>query len=103
MAIAALSARSSTRNRAGRRHLPSGTWPAAPLAALPALARGYDPRGSAPAIGCADAAQFAARMVNDVPHRPTAVAFSVSPTAIHETYRHLPEARLAGPGADLDN
>jgi hypothetical protein len=44
MAIAALSARSWTQYRAGRRPLPSGTWPAAPLAALPPL--------------------------NDVPHRP---------------------------------
>ena len=48
MAIAALSVRSSTQHRAGRRPLPSGTWPAAPLAALPAL--------------------------NDVPHRPAAGA-----------------------------
>jgi hypothetical protein len=44
MAIAALSERSSTQYRAGRRPLPSGTWPAAPLAVLPTL--------------------------NDVPHRP---------------------------------
>ena len=37
MGIAALSTRRSTRYRAGRRPLPSGTGPAAPLAALPAL------------------------------------------------------------------
>jgi hypothetical protein len=48
MTIAALLARRSTQYRAGRRPLPSGTWPAAPLAALPAL--------------------------NDVPHRPAAGA-----------------------------
>jgi len=52
MAIAALLARSSTRYRAGRRPLPFGTWPAAPLAALPAL--------------------------NDVPHRPAAGALPVA-------------------------
>jgi hypothetical protein len=75
MAIAALSARSSTWYRAGRRPLPSGTWPAAPLAALPAL--------------------------NDVPHRPSAGALSVSPPAIHETYRYLPEARLADVAAHI--
>ncbi len=44
MAIAALLTRSSTQHRAGRRPLPFGTGPAAPLAALPTL--------------------------NDVPHRP---------------------------------
>ena len=97
MAIAALSVRSSTRYRAGRRPLPGsllcpakagqeqaplgacdrkrGTWPAAPLAALPAL--------------------------NDVPHRPAAVALSVSPETIRETYRYLPEARLAGVAAHI--
>ena len=48
MAIAALSTRSSTQHRVGRHPLPSGRWPAAPLAALPAL--------------------------NDVPHRPAAGA-----------------------------
>ncbi len=48
MAIAALLARSSTQYRAGRRPLPSGTGPAAPLVALPAL--------------------------NDVSHRPAAGA-----------------------------
>ena len=49
MTIAALLARSSTQYRAGRRPLPSGTRPAAPLAALAAL--------------------------NDEPHRPAAAAF----------------------------
>ena len=78
MAIAALLARSSTRYRAGRCPLPSGTWPAAPLAALPALARAFGPRGFAPAISCADAALFAAQMVNDAPHRPAADALPVA-------------------------
>ena len=95
MAIAARLARRSTLYRAGRRPLPGsalcpanagqeqapcgasdrerGTWPAAPLAALPAL--------------------------NDVPHRPSAAAFSVSPPAIRETNRYLPWARLAGVAA----
>ncbi len=85
MAIAALLARRSTRYRAGRRPLPFGTRPAAPLAALPALARAPGPRGFAPAIDCADAALFALRMVNDVPHRRAAGA--------------LPVARLAGVAA----
>ena len=49
MAIAALWAGRPTPYRAGRRPMPEGTWPAAPLAALPAL--------------------------NDVPHRHAAGAF----------------------------
>jgi hypothetical protein len=48
MAIAVLLTRSLTQYRAGRRLLPFGTRPAAPLAALPAS--------------------------NDVPHRPSATA-----------------------------
>ena len=74
MAIAALLTRSLTQYRAGRRPLPSGTGPAVRPAALAALARAFGPRGFAPAIGCADAALFAARMVNDAPHRPAATA-----------------------------
>jgi hypothetical protein len=91
MAMVVLRTRSSTPYRAGRRPLPvppstkrsfvgagscgacdreRGTRPAAPLAVLAAL--------------------------NDVPHRPSAAAFSVSPKAIRETNRHLPWARLAG-------
>jgi len=101
MAIAALLTRSLTQYRAGRRPLPFGTWPAAPLAALPTLARALGPRGFAPAIGCADAALSAWRMVNDVPHRPAVGALSVSPPAIHETYRYLPWARLAGVAAHI--
>ena len=49
MTIAALLTRSSTQYRAGRRPLPFGTGPVAPLAVLPAS--------------------------NDVPHRPSAAAF----------------------------
>ena len=101
MAIAVLLTRSLTQYRAGRRSLPFGTGPAAPLAALPTLARACGPRGFAPAIGCTDAALFAARMVNDVPHRPAAAAFSVSPAAIRETNRHLPGARLADVAAHI--
>jgi len=94
MALAALLTRSLTQYRAGRCPLPAparrnaeqkqapngacdrvrGTAPAARPAALAALARAYGPRGSAPAIGSADAALFAARMVNDTPHRPAASA-----------------------------
>ena len=69
MAIAALLTRNLTQVRAGRRPLPFGTGPAAPLAALPTLI--------------------------DVPHRPAVGALSVSPPAIRETYRYLPWARLA--------
>ena len=67
-------------------------------AASPGLARTCGPRGYAPAIGCADAALFALRMVNDAPHRPAATAFSVSPLAIRETKRHLLD-HAAGPVA----
>lgn len=75
MTIAALWPRRLTQYRAGRRHLPFGTRPAASLAALATS--------------------------DDVPHRPSAAAFSVSPSAIHETHRYLPEARLADVAAHI--
>jgi hypothetical protein len=68
MAIAALSARSSTQHRAGRRPLPSGTWPAAPLAVLAAS--------------------------NDVPHRPPAAALPgarLAGVAAHTQFEIRPE------------
>ena len=93
MAIAVLLTRSLTQYRAGRRSLPFGTGPAAPLAALPTLARACGPRGFAPAIGCTDAALFAARMVNDVPHRPAAAALAgarLADVAAHIHYENRP-------------
>jgi hypothetical protein len=96
MAIAALLTRSLTQYRAGRRPLPSGTGPAARPAASAALAWAFGPRGFALAIGCADAALFASRMVNDEPRRPATSSLSVSPPAIRKTKRLL-LGHAAGP------
>jgi hypothetical protein len=67
MAIAALSVRSSTQYRAGRRPLPFGTGPAAPLATLATS--------------------------NDVPHRPSAAAFPwarLADVAAHTQFEKRP-------------
>ena len=52
--------------------LPEGLRAKGIHAASPGLARVFDPRGSAPAIGFADAALSALRMVNGVPAPPCA-------------------------------
>ena len=79
---------------------PEGLMAKGSHAASAVLARASGPRGLAPAIGCADAALFAARMVNGEPAPPCAHFLAWKPFAINAAPIDYLESLLSLPSKD---